>query len=86
MTAVAAGETRLASASREDLTTHDLRHHFAAQLYAKTGKLTAVQQALGHRNITTTARYAHLTDTAEQNAFATIHRLINTLHVDLRRI
>jgi site-specific recombinase XerD len=51
----------LACASREDLSTHDLRHHFASQLYERTGKLTAVQQALGHRNIATTARYAQVT-------------------------
>ncbi len=51
----------LCSIGREDLSTHDLRHHFAAQLYEKTGKLTAVQQALGHRNIATTARYAQVT-------------------------
>ena len=58
----------LARASREDLSTHDLRHHFASQLYAKTGKLTAVQQALGHRNIATTARYAQVTNQEIQEA------------------
>jgi hypothetical protein len=41
---------------------------------------------LGHESPTTTARYTHLTDITEQNAFATINRLINTLQVNLRRI
>jgi len=41
---------------------------------------------LGHSSPTTTAIYTHLTDIAEQNAFKTINGLINTLHVELRRI
>jgi len=40
---------------------------------------------LGHSSPTTTARYAHLTDIAKQNAIDAINELINTLHVDLRR-
>jgi len=51
----------LSCAGREDLSAHDLRHHFATELYEKTGKLTAVQQALGHRSVVTTARYARAT-------------------------
>lgn len=52
----------LCLAGREDLSTHDLRHHFAAEFYARSGKLTATQQVLGHRDINTTARYAKATD------------------------
>jgi integrase/recombinase XerD len=48
--------------------------------------LRHIQALLGHSSPTTTVRYTHLTDTAEQNAFDTINGLINTLHVDLRRI
>jgi integrase len=48
--------------------------------------LRHIQAILGHSSPTTTARYAHLTDITEQNAFATINRLINTLQVNLRRI
>jgi len=51
----------LSCAGREDLSADDLRQHFATQLYEKTGKLTAVQQALGHRSVVTTARYARAT-------------------------
>jgi integrase/recombinase XerC len=52
----------LCQAGREDLSAHDLRHHFAAKFYARCGKLTATQQVLGHRDINTTARYAKATD------------------------
>jgi hypothetical protein len=45
-------------------------------------KLTLEQ----HSCPTTTVRYTHLTDTAEQHATDTINGLINTLHVELRRI
>jgi site-specific recombinase XerD len=52
----------LAFAGREDLSTHDLRHHFALNFYARSGKLTATQQVLGHRDINTTSRYARATE------------------------
>lgn len=52
----------LCHAGREDLSTHDLRHHFAAEFYNRSGRLSATQQVLGHRDINTTARYAKATD------------------------
>ncbi|MFH1842748.1 MAG: tyrosine-type recombinase/integrase [bacterium] len=52
----------LSFAGREDLSTHDLRHHFAIEFYERSGKLTATQQVLGHRDINTTARYARATE------------------------
>jgi site-specific recombinase XerD len=48
----------LCFAGREDLSTYDLRHHFASKFYAKSGNLPATQKILGQRNINTTARYA----------------------------
>lgn len=50
------------------VTPHTLRHTFATHLLRKTGNLKLTQQALRHRDVTTTARvYAHLTgnDVAE---------------------
>jgi integrase len=39
---------------------HKLRHTFASHLAAKGVPMPAVQQLMGHSNITTTMRYAHL--------------------------
>jgi site-specific recombinase XerD len=52
----------LCFAGREDLSANDLRNHFAMEFYKRSGKLTATQKVLGHRNINTTARYARATD------------------------
>ena len=41
---------------------HDLRHDFATKLLRETGNLRLVQKALGHRDIKTTTRYAHVLD------------------------
>jgi len=45
--------------------------------------LRHIQGLLGHASPTTTARYARLTNITEQDAAASINRLINRLHVDL---
>jgi len=39
---------------------HALRHTFASQLAMRGAPLSAIQQLLGHSNIQTTMRYAHL--------------------------
>jgi len=38
---------------------HALRHDFACRLYRRTGDVLLVQQALGHRSISSTTAYAH---------------------------
>jgi len=45
------------------VTPHTLRHTFATHLLRKEGSLKIVQQALRHKDVSTTARvYSHLTD------------------------
>jgi integrase len=41
---------------------HDFRHDFATNLLRETGNLKLVQRTLGHADIKTTARYAHVLD------------------------
>ncbi len=50
--------TRLAGVPR--IAFHDLRHSFASQLVMAGVPLKAVQELLGHADIKTTQRYAHL--------------------------
>jgi site-specific recombinase XerD len=46
----------------EDLRFHDLRHDFGTKLLRKTQNLRLVQKALGHADIKTTVKYAHVLD------------------------
>jgi integrase/recombinase XerD len=48
--------------------------------------LRHIQVILGHASPATTARYAHLTDITEKGSLDTINELVNTLHVDLRKV
>jgi len=47
---------------------HDLRHTCASHLIMRGASLKEVQDHLGHRNISTTDRYLHLTDKAKKKA------------------
>lgn len=51
---------------------HDLRHDSATRAYSMTGDIYLVQQLLGHTNISTTMRYAHLEKHKLKSVFGTI--------------
>lgn len=56
----AAREAGLADMPMGRLRFHDLRHSMASWVLAAGGDLRLLQEQLGHADITTTARYAHL--------------------------
>jgi integrase len=51
-----------------DFKFHDLRHTFASQLIMKGGSLKEVQEILGHKSMTMTMRYAHLSQEKKKEA------------------
>jgi integrase len=50
----------LKAARIEGLRLHDLRHQFASELVSSGASLPLIGSLLGHRNVQTTSRYAHL--------------------------
>lgn len=52
----------------EDFRFHDLRHTRGTRIVRATGSLAAAKEALKHRNIRTTLRYAHVLDEDVRNA------------------
>ena len=61
-----------ARAGLDDVRIHDLRHSFASRALALGESLTMIGKLLGHTQVQTTARYAHLARDSLQNAAARI--------------
>ena len=59
-------------AGLEDVRIHDLRHSYASRALALGESLTMIGKLLGHTQVQTTARYAHLARDSVQNAAARI--------------
>jgi len=53
-------ENAVAAAGLDDFRFHDCRHHFASWFMMRDGKLQALKELLGYRDIKTTLIYAHL--------------------------
>jgi integrase len=58
----------LIRAGIEDFKFHDLRHTFASQMVMKGASLKEVQEILGHKTMTMTMRYAHLSQEHKKKA------------------
>ena len=62
-----------------DATVHTLRHSFATHLVEAGASLHTVQALLGHKQITTTMVYLHLTHSSDQNSRVLVERLTQGL-------
>jgi integrase len=58
----------LSAAGIDDLRLHDLRHTRGTRIVRATGSLAAAKEALKHRSLSTTLRYAHVLDEDVRNA------------------
>lgn len=65
-------------AQLRDFRWHDLRHSFASRLAMAGAGLAAIQRALGHKSISMTLRYAHLTEDFMQDVVERIVRPART--------
>lgn len=63
----------LKAAEIENFRFHDFRHTFATRMLRHTGNLQLVSKLLGHRDIQTTARYAHVLDSDFEGALETFY-------------
>jgi site-specific recombinase XerD len=53
---------------------HDLRHTFASWMVMRGAGLKAVAEILGHSDIATTQRYAHLSESYKKEAVELLDR------------
>jgi len=67
-------------AGLEDVCLHDLRHSFASRALALGESLPMIGKLLGHTQVQTTARYAHL---ARDSVKASAARIAESLRVDM---
>ena len=67
-------------AGLEDVRIHDLRHSFASRALALGESLPMIGKLLGHRQVQTTARYAHL---ARHSVKAAARRIEDSLAADM---
>ena len=64
---------------------HDLRHTFASQVIMRGGTLKDVQELLGHKTMTMTLRYAHLSQEHKRKAVNLLNGLTTCKKVERLR-
>jgi integrase len=67
-------ERAVRKAEVKDLTFHDLRHTFASRLVMAGVDLPTVKELLGHRDISMTMRYTHLSSDHKQTAMGKLEQ------------
>jgi integrase len=72
----------LSRAGIQDFRFHDLRHTFASHLLMRGGALKDVQEILGHKTMTMTLRYAHLSGEHKRRAVNLLNGLTQTHSLD----
>lgn len=72
-------------AGLEDVRIHDLRHSFASRALALGESLPMIGKLLGHTQVQTTARYAHLAQEAVQSAATRVAGSIGDTLLDRNR-
>ena len=75
-----AWESIRARAGLHDVRNHDIRHSFASRALALGESLPMLGKLLGHRQVQTTARYAHLGRSSVKAAAA---RIADSLEADM---
>lgn len=65
----------LAKAGIEDFRFHDLRHTFASHFVMRNKSLKDLQEILGHKSLTMTMRYAHLSENHKRKAINALNGL-----------
>jgi len=62
---------------RPNVRIHDLRHSFASILVSAGASLPLIGQMLGHTQVQTTQRYAHLFDDPMRDAAETVGQIVS---------
>lgn len=65
----------LRKAGIEDFRFHDLRHTFASHFVMRGGTIKELQEILGHKTVTMTMRYAHLSEEHKKKAINRLNGL-----------
>jgi integrase len=74
-------KTALKNAGINDFRFHDLRHTFASQVIMKGGAIKDVQELLGHKSMSMTLRYSHLSQKHKKKAVNLINGLTASPHI-----
>ncbi len=69
--------TALRKAEIHDFRFHDLRHTFASHLVMAGVDITSVKELLGHKSLTMTMRYSHLSQGHKRKAVNTLDNVLN---------